>query len=123
MLWDVPTGRVRDTRRGRPAPRSLAFSPDGRTLAFADRDGSILAWDVERGRVRPNFPATRQESDLALGDESPLGFAPDGKVLASQGDLDPLVKLWDVDSGRLLSTIEVEPSLGQVVSFSPDGRR
>jgi WD40 repeat protein len=50
-----------------------------------------------------------------------LSFAPDGNVLASQSAFDPLVKLWDVKSGRLLSTIDVEPSLGEVVSFSPDG--
>jgi WD40 repeat protein len=122
MLWDVPTARVRDTHKGLyVSSNSLAFSPDGRTLVFAERGGAILAWDVERGRVRAELPAHVSRVPSFQGKHLSITFSPDGKVLASQGAFDPLVKLWDVASGRLFDTIEVEPSLGQIVSFSSDG--
>jgi WD40 repeat protein len=122
MLWDVPTARARDTHRGHYiSSNALAFSPDGRTLAFTGQGSSILAWDVERGRVRAEMPGHTSRIGSYPRNNISIIFSPDGKVVASQGALDPLVKLWDVGGGELIGTIEVEPSLGQVVSFSSDG--
>jgi WD40 repeat protein len=52
-LYDVTTGKdLREFRVGRP---SIAFSPDGRTLAttgyFRGKSG-IYLWDLETGRDR-----------------------------------------------------------------------
>jgi WD40 repeat protein len=123
MLWDVPTARVRDTHVGHCiSPNALAFSHDGRTLVFTERGGSIVSWDVERGRIRAEWPGHTSIVRSYEGKNVSLCVSPDGKTLASQGGFDPLVKLWDIESGRLLGTINVEPSLGQVVAFSADGR-
>jgi WD40 repeat protein len=55
-LWDVATGRERATllnpffagrpEKGRFRVESLAFTPDGRTLASGSYDGRIRLWDV-----------------------------------------------------------------------------
>jgi WD40 repeat protein len=46
-IWHVPTARLLVTLRGhRRAVDAICFSPDGKTLASASRDGTTRFWDV-----------------------------------------------------------------------------
>ena len=91
----------------------VAFSADGKTLASARRDGTILLWNVERRQ-----PHVTLRSYLVWS----LAFSPDGRTLAS-GSGDNTITLWDVESGQPLG----EPLSGHSdsvlsVTFSPDGK-
>ena len=47
-VWDVLAERDLMTFQQRGAPSYMAFSPDNKTLATLDTDGTILIWDVAR---------------------------------------------------------------------------
>lgn len=53
-LWDLATGDKLATLDGHTAlVDTLLFSPDGKTLVSAGRDGTILLWDWEAAREAP----------------------------------------------------------------------
>ena len=53
---------------------------------------------------------------------SKVCFRPDGRRLAS-GSVDRTVRLWDVETGSCVKTLEGHSGMVWSVCFSPDGRK
>ena len=93
---------------------SVAFSPDGQTLASSSRDATVRLWDVQTGAHLNTLTGHRY-------DVYSVAFSPDGKTLASAGD-DGTVRLWDVQTGAHLNTLTGHRYDVYSVAFSPDGK-
>jgi WD40 repeat protein len=114
-IWSCRPGYRRTLERSGESYHSLAFSPDGRTLALGAEDGSIHLWDMPAGRERSILRGhARTVRSVA--------FSPDGKLLAS-GSQNGRIVLWDsVRCAKLWGLVAegAAPVLG--LAFSPDGR-
>ncbi|MET9881404.1 trypsin-like peptidase domain-containing protein [Actinacidiphila glaucinigra] len=94
--------------------RSVAFSPDGRTLSTASADKTVRLWDVETGK---NGTTLTGHTDEVVS----VAFSPDGRTLAT-GSFDRTVRLWDVATGKTRSILTGHTNAVVSVAFSPDGR-
>ncbi|MEY4710658.1 MAG: hypothetical protein RIS88_108 [Pseudomonadota bacterium] len=99
VLWVLDgSGRLEAVRDGICIPNSLAFSPDGRTMYFADSlRYALYAHDYDPVAGRPGEPRT-------LASTTAPGF-PDGSTVDAQG------YLWNAEFNGY-----------RVVRYAPDGR-
>ncbi|KAJ3539301.1 hypothetical protein NM208_g5547 [Fusarium decemcellulare] len=124
QFWDTGTGQEKSTLQGQAGfpmckvkrrleqgrVESLSLSADGRRLACALEDGTILLFDTVEGK------AYKRLCEHGLGIKS-LALSPNGELLAF-ASADETVRLWDVESSREVQKLETSASS---LSFSPNG--
>jgi WD40 repeat protein len=106
LIWKTPPGN----------PFSVAFSPDGKTIASGNQDKNIALWDVAT-RVNTGMPL-EGHADWVRN----VAFAADGKLMASGGE-DKLVIVWDMSANPPAPRTQPGHTDGVLgVAFSPDSR-
>jgi WD40 repeat protein/tRNA A-37 threonylcarbamoyl transferase component Bud32 len=122
-LWDATTGKPAKTllvaTYGRGTQMGeVAFSPNGRHVAAAGKNGSayfIAIWDMQNGKQECTLQG---HADAIAG----LAFNGDGTRLIS-GSKDESLILWDMSVYRRV--LAIPAAVGEIydVAFSPDQRR
>ncbi len=96
----------------------MTLSPDGSKL-LAREAGNVLQVS-ETSSIQPvmcEFELTAEQSDQIRG----ACFSPDNRTVLA-GSLDGIVRLWDVETGRVLLELE-HASAVTAVTFTTDGQR
>ena len=101
-----------------PAPagdsfRSIAYSPDGKTVASGSESGELRLWEASSGKEVRRI-TLRQPVDA-------VAFSPDGTRVASGGDL--IARLWDVGTGKELVSYPTHDGAVSSFAFSPDEKK
>jgi WD40 repeat protein len=111
-FWDIGKGNKTHTLKGHEnAVFSIAWSPDGKTLASGSADRTIRLWD-SRGRPLKTI------YDLPDSVQS-LAFSPDGQLLATK--LDHSVWIWRYDICKCIAIIPCAASTNYLpcLAFNP----
>ncbi len=133
-VWDAHTDGETPPLVGHESEITcVALSPDGRRLASAGGNwdgaasryinGELKVWDLDAGRALLDLKGHASGVTCAT-------FSPDGKVLASAGEVGdeakkgPVgqVKLWDAETGTELADWRDHDRAVLTLAFSPDGR-
>jgi WD40 repeat protein/beta-lactamase regulating signal transducer with metallopeptidase domain len=119
----------------------VAFAADGKALVTAGRDGTIRLWDLTTGKEIRRFkrpqpgpakgaaPAAQVEIQAVMqlmsqgqneGKRALVALAPGGRILAAGNG--NVIRLWDVQTGKEVRSIERLPGTLAGLLFSPDGK-
>lgn len=112
-FWSLPDMKpLAPSGRHRSVVWATRLSHDGRWLATASGDQTVLIWDTETGRVIREFRCEK----AAYG----AVFSPDGRRILI-GSADRTARIREIESGRQVSETMRHPGGVWHVQFSPDG--
>jgi WD40 repeat protein len=90
---------------------SVAFAPDGRTLALGTDRGGVVLWDRTSGETPRRLPVQAAVKAMA--------FTADGGLLAALDG--SRVRVWEPATGRTVSTLRGHQRRVTCLAFAPGG--
>jgi WD40 repeat protein len=100
----------------------IAYSPDGKWLATASGDPGVYGvaklWLAEPGGGGKPVRDLAETQDVVFA----VAFSPDSKRIATAG-ADRTIRVFEVETGKLLTQIEDHADWIFGIAFSPDGKR
>lgn len=115
-IWDVETGKkLGELKPKLTSGMQVTISPDGKTLASGQN--GIRFWDAEKGDAIHfgEGPLSAVDTLLLSPDEATL-------LAASESDLTPSMRAWDLATGRQRFAFTELPPRSSAVVLSPDGK-
>lgn len=93
----------------------LTFSPEGRLLAAAAKDGTIPVWDISTNQMVHRLKGHKSRVNA-------VDFSSDGSRLAS-GSVDTTIAIWNTRTWKKTSSLKGHRAPIWTVSFSPQDDR
>jgi WD40 repeat protein len=113
-VWGVESGHEVQKFTGHTAMiRRVAFHPDGKHALSAGRDSLVRMWELDTAKEVKQFKSSGNWADC-------LAITKDGKFLATGGNT---VRVYEIESGKLVSECSGHQFGVTHVAFSPDGTR
>jgi WD40 repeat protein len=99
-VWDASSGKALLVLRGHSAALdAVQFTPDSRRLVTSSEDGTVRVWDVTTQGSRDWLTLDAHPGGVVAAD-----FIRDGRQVMTRGDCDGKEKVWNAETGTLIST-------------------
>lgn len=114
-IWDVSGKQlIREFKAHKGTILSVMISPDGTQVLTAGHATGVRIWDAMTGRHIRDLPTGAERNVAALSHS--------GRFVAAGAD-DKSVRVWDMQSGKLLWKRQGHLNQIQALTFLPDDRR
>ncbi|WP_063062960.1 WD40 repeat domain-containing protein [Nocardia sienata] len=95
------------------AVRNLAWSPDGRLIATASRDGTARLWSADSRQCARTLDGHQDMVEM-------VAWAPDSARVATVSR-DRTARVWDAATGQVLAELAAGSDVSRAVAWSADG--
>lgn len=115
VLWDIATEQaIAELQTGPPWAAHLLFSPDDRWFMACTPKGEASVWDAKTGELKARLATGYKTLFTQIAIDN-------SRWLLATSDLDkPLIKLWDLHTGKLIRTFEHPPRQNPYNIFHPE---
>ncbi len=119
LVWELDEVREIKQLMGHEAAVNVAnFSNSGELLATAGDDAKIFLWNFQE---KAHLPSVKLILDAHTAKVVDIDFSSDDQYLAS-ASWDHSIKIWDVETGKLVKAIYGHDGPVNSVQFSEDGQ-
>jgi WD40 repeat protein len=113
-LWEIASKKLLVTPEANDGGGSVAFSPDGKLLAYGTAHNGIKLWDIAQNKEVYSFPGKHFDWN-----HRGLAFSPDGHTLAAYKDANEIV-LWNLENYKPQRTLAGPENGASSLVFLPD---
>jgi len=94
MIWDVPSGKLKEQLAVAQKINDISLSPDGHYLALALNEAAIEIWDFNNKKIFNRFAIPNSRTAMTF-----VSFLPNGTNFIT-GSADGFLRSWNISSSK-----------------------